>query len=311
MAAIDSGTTAQPAIVALEATAHHCTVVADDGLCTLHYWVYGTGPSRLLLIEGLEGAHYGWEEQIVFFCNLRDSGGAPVFSVIGMDNRGIGRSTATAGPYTTTMLAKDAVCVLTDCGWWSSGSIHVAGFSMGGMIAQELFAIDPMKFLSVSLVATSAGGGYFWSSLPTLSGILAVVKMSAASSPEEKRRHLISMIFSERFIAENKELVWRKITNREKLNGPINPMGSKGQTDAVLHHNALEKLVNAAHKNPATRILILCGSADIVVPPGCSQKMHQALGKGSRLVIIPGAGHHINDECIEAVNKVLLETITG
>ncbi|KAH3742604.1 hypothetical protein Pelo_16005 [Pelomyxa schiedti] len=60
--------------------------------------------------------------------------------------------------YTIQLLARDSAAVLRHCGWWMSPkSTHIAGISLGGMIAQELFILDPSRFASLTILASHAG----------------------------------------------------------------------------------------------------------------------------------------------------------
>jgi pimeloyl-ACP methyl ester carboxylesterase len=56
--------------------------------------------------------------------------------------------------------------------------------------------------------------------------------------------------------------------------------------------------------------LIVCGDEDVLTPPKESRAMHAAIA-GSRLEIIPGAGHVSNVERPAAVNQVLAEFLAG
>jgi len=72
------------------------------------------------------------------------------------DNRGCGRSsTPLTLHYTTTQMAKDALALIEHLHWHQC---HVVGVSMCGMIGLELALLAPHKLLSLSLLATHAGG---------------------------------------------------------------------------------------------------------------------------------------------------------
>ncbi|KAI9437441.1 hypothetical protein H4582DRAFT_276420 [Lactarius indigo] len=62
------------------------------------------------------------------------------------------------GPYSTSAMAEDVIVLLDFVGWTKSRSVHVVGLSMGGMIALELTHRIPERFISLSLVVTTAGG---------------------------------------------------------------------------------------------------------------------------------------------------------
>src|SRR5512145_2040280 len=90
----------------------------------LHYELAGAGPP-LLLIQGVGVTGEGWRPQVEQL--------AAEFQTLSFDNRGIGRSSA-RGPVTIEAMAEDARALMDACGWESA---HVAGHSMGGVIAQQ------------------------------------------------------------------------------------------------------------------------------------------------------------------------------
>jgi pimeloyl-ACP methyl ester carboxylesterase len=163
MAGSADGTLLVP-IEEIESRAIHGSAETESG-GEIHYWVYGSGPTRVIFLEGLDSTHYGWEEQIAALTSPVQQGR---FSVMAVDNRGSGKSRTTPGPYTSALLARDAREALRRAGWWPAGGdeaavpsserVHAVGLSLGGMIAQELFLLRPAAFASVSLVSTHAGG---------------------------------------------------------------------------------------------------------------------------------------------------------
>ena len=91
----------------------------------------GEGPD-VLLIAGLGDVAEAWEAQLDALSSR--------YRVTAFDNRDVGRATITREPFTVATLADDAAALLGALG---IGSAHVAGFSMGGAIAQELGAAPP------------------------------------------------------------------------------------------------------------------------------------------------------------------------
>ncbi|KAH3756195.1 Alpha/Beta hydrolase protein [Pelomyxa schiedti] len=320
-------------IKALETHAVHRFVDVDPH-CSIHYWIYGTGPEHVIFLEGLDSTHYGWEEQIRFFASITNKEGQPRFSVAAIDNRGSGRSTiltantqstttsstatstsAESNPYVWSIatMAHDTSLMLQDCGWWEQGGIHAVGLSMGGMIVQELWLIDPSRFASVSLVSTSGGDLHWWNVLP-MSAIWGLLGMELLCwSRESKRRQLISLMYSPSYTSSNEDYLWRKMTRREELSGDSVPAASKAQTDAIFKHYTLKRLGEARalqqRSGNGTRFIVMCGTGDKMLSPSCSQQLARYIG--CKLLQFDGAGHQLNDECIDQVNKVLLDHFTG
>lgn len=120
----------------------------------------------VLLIMGLGGPMGWWDRE---FCTELAGRG---FFVIRYDNRDTGRSTklrqhrvtrgdilkAFAGraraPYTLTDMADDAIGLLDHLGL---AAAHVAGVSMGGMIAQTLAIEHPDRVLSLTSIMSTTG----------------------------------------------------------------------------------------------------------------------------------------------------------
>ena len=76
-------------------------------------------------------------------------------TVVVLDNRGVGRSDVPEKSFQIADLAADAAAALEASG---SGPAHVAGFSMGGLVAQELALSRPDLVRTLTLGCTSPGG---------------------------------------------------------------------------------------------------------------------------------------------------------
>lgn len=87
--------------------------------------------------------------------SLFDGPLAGAFSLLGYDQRGLGRSAIPDGPYTMADYAEDAAALLDDVGW---PRCRVMGVSFGGMVAQELAVRHPTRVERLVLACTSSGG---------------------------------------------------------------------------------------------------------------------------------------------------------
>ena len=116
-----------------------------DG-CELHYETRGAGP-RALFFNG-SGASIASSTPLIDAL-------AKTMQVLVHDQRGLGRSSVPAGPYTMAQYAADGKALLGHVGW---DTCIVIGISFGGMVAQEFAVTWTQTVEKLVLLCTSAGG---------------------------------------------------------------------------------------------------------------------------------------------------------
>jgi pimeloyl-ACP methyl ester carboxylesterase len=105
---------------------------------------------------GLGSLKSAWQRQTLYFGHEHGD----KYSVLVVDNRGMGDSDKPLMRYSTSDMARDLLEVLEHLGWVSSPpttrQLHLAGISLGGMIAQELACLIPEALSSLTLICTAA-----------------------------------------------------------------------------------------------------------------------------------------------------------
>ncbi|KAK3317815.1 Alpha/Beta hydrolase protein [Cercophora scortea] len=128
------------------------------GPFNISWEIHGEGPIKVLFIMGLASLKSAWQRQTLFFGHEHRTR----YSVLLIDNRGMGDSDKPLMRYSSSEMARDWLEVLTHVGWHDPSaftpprSLNIIGVSLGGMIAQELALLIPTSINSLSLCCTAA-----------------------------------------------------------------------------------------------------------------------------------------------------------
>lgn len=106
----------------------------------MYYEIAGEG-EPLLLLHGLGSSSRDWEKQVPHFVDH--------YQVITCDLRGHGQTSKPRGPYSMAQFAGDVSALLTELGL---ASVHLAGISMGGMVAFEMAICSPNLLKSLTII---------------------------------------------------------------------------------------------------------------------------------------------------------------
>jgi len=212
------------------------------------------------------------------------------------DNRDVGRTGESGrGDYTTADFAEDTFGLMDKVGIESA---HVVGYSMGGMIAQEMTLARPQRVRSLTLLATAPRPDAYLTAL-----LRSLIPAKRHLTREDFTWTLGLRVFTHRFFA-NPEAVkaWQ-----DRVLGHPYPQSADSfvrQAEAVLQHDSLDRL--GAIRVP-THVMV--GDEDILVPPRHSRILAERIA-GARLTEISEAGHVPFMEKAAEFNRSVLEFIS-
>lgn len=219
---------------------------ARNATVSVHYESTGAG-APVLLVMGLGMNATGWWRTVPVLA-------AAGLRVLTFDNRGVGRSDRPAGPYTTAVMADDAITVLDAT---EVQRAHVYGISLGGMIAQEIALRHPDRIARLVLGATTPGGD---GAIPADGDTLEFFQRRGQMPAEEAVWASVPYNYSTRTRAHHGDRIAQDI--RQRLRYPIEPEPYAAQLAAALGHDAYDRL--ARIRAPT---LVVHGQEDVMVPP--------------------------------------------
>lgn len=230
------------------------------------------GAPAVLMLHSLGTNLHVWDAQ----ANALSSS----LRVIRFDLRGHGLTSVTPGPYAIDDLARDAIAVLDALG---VAKAHVAGLSIGGLVAQALAALAPDRMLSLVLCDTALAipPANLWherAAVVRKSGMAAITDavmarwMTPPNADSPAAHGLRAML------------------------GATAPEGYAASAEAIAAWAGVSGLT--------TRTLVLVGSDDLATSPDAAAALAAAI-PGATLQVIPDAAHIAPMERPEAVTAAM------
>jgi pimeloyl-ACP methyl ester carboxylesterase len=227
----------------------------------------GQGPD-VLLIGGLGDTVESWQLQL--------DGLADRYRLTAFDNRGAGRTAMPDRPVSAGMMADDAAQLLQAL---EVPSAHVAGFSMGSAIAQELALRHPELVRSLVLQSTYARPDAlfrsqlnFWRWLP-------------AAAPSERAffEAFFTWIYTPRAHADGS--VAQIVEEALAFPHQQSVQAFQAQVDVCLTHDTADRLPQIAAPT-----LVLAGELDTILPPRFGRSVAAGI-PNTRFDVLPGEAH--------------------
>jgi pimeloyl-ACP methyl ester carboxylesterase len=249
----------------------------------IYYEVYGAG-EPLLLIAGFACDHTIWSLVIPVL--------ARHYRVIAFDNRGLGQSSGPDVRASIRLMADDAAVLLNAIG---IGPAHVAGHSMGGMIAQELALAHPDRvrnlLLLSSCVQMDARGKMIIESWGQLASLVDAATLS---------RLILPWIHTRAFF-ETPGAVEQLIDQFLSYPYPPTLQALHGQSLAISSFDVLKRL-----REIDCPTLVLTGRQDILFPVEFSEQLARGI-RGAQLVALEETGHGLLIESPEPVAAAMVD----
>jgi pimeloyl-ACP methyl ester carboxylesterase len=212
------------------------------------------------------------------------------YRTIALDNRGVGRSDASLGPYSIALMAEDARAVLDAAGVQSA---HIVGVSMGGMVAQEFALQYPQRVRSLILGCTQAGGLH---AVPAAPDVLMALMSQPNLAPDNAAEVFIPILYD---AATPRERIEEDMAILRKW--PPSPATFAAQLQAIVAWEAYQRLPGIAAPT-----LIIHGASDRLIPPRNGELIAARIPQ-AKLVTIPHAGHMLATDQPEATHRALAE----
>jgi pimeloyl-ACP methyl ester carboxylesterase len=257
-------------------TAENLTVEAANGVGYAYrrFGNTGTASPPLVFLQHFRGNLDNWDPCLVDEIAVERE-------VILFDNAGVGLSSG-AVPNTVSQMARDAIAFLDVL---ELGQVDLLGYSLGGMVAQELALFRPRTVQRVVLAGTGPRGG------KQMHGWILDIEETALRSDVglDDVLHIFFDI-TETSRTLGREYVNRIFTRSENRDAPTGPEVVRAQYDAIVEWGIPDASQLSRLAGIRQPVLVTNGDNDRMIPSVNSQILVDHL-PNARLRIFPDAAH--------------------
>lgn len=254
------------------------------GDVTLNYRIDGSG-EPLVCIHGVGSYLEAWSGVID---RLKDQ-----FMILTFDLRGHGHSSRAKGRYEIDDFVNEALALADKAGF---STFHLAGFSLGGLIAQRLALTHLDRLRKLVLLSTVAGR-----TPEERTRVLERLAALRAGTPADHHNASLSRWLTEAFQEQNPEVIAR-LRQRDAENDP--------ECYAAAYRVLAETDFGGFLDQIRCPTLIATGEDDAGSNPRMARYMHERI-PGSTLSILPGLRHSILIEAPQTVADLMRGFLTG
>jgi 3-oxoadipate enol-lactonase len=221
----------------------------------------------LLCIHGVGSSRGAWDGIIERLPQDRP--------IVSYDLRGHGQSGKPLGPYSIDDFIGDALALLDELAFTT---VDIAGFSLGGLIAQGLTLKEPQRVRRLVLIASVANR-----TQAELERVMARYTEVAEEGPVAVAERSVERWFTPEYLGEHPEARERTIRQMAALNPEAYA--------AAYRVLATTDFANRLHEITAPTLAI-AGSGDVGSPPHMAEFIAETVADG-RLVVIEGVKHNM------------------
>lgn len=249
----------------------------------LYYEESGSGPETLIFAHGLLFDGDMFKAQIEAL--------SPEYRCISFDFRGQGRSAIADAGYDMDSLAEDTAQLIKAL---DAAPCHFCGLSMGGFVGMRLAIGRPELIRSLMLLETSAEPEEP-RNVPRYRLLNIMMRWFGVGAVVGR---VLPILFGQKFLADS-----ANATQIERFVRRLKSASREGLSRAVKGVIDREGVVEEL-QHITCPTLVIVGDQDVATVPARSKRIHSRIA-GSRMVVIPGAGHSSCIEAPQAVNSLL------
>jgi 3-oxoadipate enol-lactonase len=252
----------------------------------IQYWKSGSGPA-IILVQGAGVIGEGWRPQIDA---LRDR-----YTVLWIDNRGIGQSVITSGALRVDDMAADVLAVADV---ERLQEFHLIGHSLGGLVAQKVALAVRSRVLSLALLCTFLKGSQGAAmSLP----MLITALRSRIGTRRMRRNAFVELVMP---------LPYLESVDRDELCAGLQGLFGRDLADqpaiVMRQVRAMSKFDVSGQLSNLAGIptMVLSAEHDRIARPAHGRALAAAI-PGASFTEVANAGHAVTIQCADQVNAIL------
>ncbi|MEO5897338.1 MAG: alpha/beta fold hydrolase [Vicinamibacterales bacterium] len=261
----------------------------DTGSARIHYSRTGHGPV-VILVQGVGVIGNGWKPQV--------DGLSDRYSLITIDNRGIGHSSTAAILILTIEDMAADVLAIADAE--HVDTFHLVGHSMGGVIAQQVALSARHRVASLALLCTFLKGKQGTMIAPSM--LLTAIR-SRVGTRAMRRRAFVELVMPAAHLATvgRDELCsdLAQLFGRDLADSPpivMQQLRAMGRFDASSRLSSLKGM----------NTLVVSAALDCIARPAYGKALAEAI-PGARYVEFADAGHAVTIQQAAEINALLLQ----